>query len=167
MTEKELKLLMDCARLAKQDPSALKEANPFEMKGNVAISMQAAAEMLDPVQAARWRAEAGATPSLQAAAVKAGLMEMSEQVHKELMSIDADYAAGVEESKARREAEILDSMEKGAAELAAKREAQSQAHQRASGNSNTGQHSRDFLRRMGVSNAAQLSSIPARRMLGK
>ena len=122
MTEKELKLLMDCARLAKQDPSALKEANPFEMKGNVAQSMQSAAEVLDPVQAARWRAEAGATPSLQAAAVKAGLMEMSQQVHKELMAIDGDYRAGVEESNARRETELLAQMESDAAKLAEARE---------------------------------------------
>lgn len=122
MTEKELKLLMDCARLAKQDPSALKEANPFEMKGNVAMSMQSAAEVLDPVQAARWRAEAGETPSLQAAAVKAGLMEMSQQVHKELMAIDGDYRAGVEESNARRETELLAQMESNAAKLAEARE---------------------------------------------
>ena len=69
---------------------------------------------------------------------------------------------------ARREASLLDSLEKGAEQLREAREKQ-QAQFKAQAGSNTsgGQHNQAFLRRLGVTNAAQLRNMPTRRLTGK
>ena len=128
--------------------------------------MQMAVTEVDPTQAARWRIAAGETVSLASAAAKAGLTEMTVGAHEELSEIDPDYIVGLEEAKARREAELMDQMGKAADELASKREAQTQAFARSAGNNNSsGSHVRDFMRRVGVQDPTQLGNIPARRIL--
>ena len=123
---------------------------------------------ISATQAARWRNEAGQSVSLLAAAAKAGLTELNRTVHQELSELDADYITGQQEAAARREADLLASLEKGADQLREAREKQQQAFSRSAGNNNSGSgYNRDFLRRVGVQNAAQLNNIPARRMLGQ
>ena len=77
---------------------------------------------------------------LAAAAAKAGLVEMSRTVHEELSQLDADYITGQQEAAARREADLLASLEKGANDLAAAREKQQQQFsQQQAGNNTSGQ----------------------------
>ena len=129
--------------------------------------MQIAVQEINASQAARWRVEAGDSVSLAAAAAKAGLTEMNRTVHEELNQLDADYITGQQEAAARREADLLASLEKGAADLAEAREKQQRSFAQQAGNNSGGGHVREFYRRMGVQNAAQLKNIPARRLLGK
>ena len=167
MNQEQLKCLLDAASAARLDPSTLKPVNPWTQKGSVAETLQMAVQQQFPQMAAQWRVEAGESISLAAAAVKAGISEMNPNAEKELLELDHDYLVGAQEAAARREVDLLASLEQGAADLAAAREKQQQSFARSSGNNSTGQHNRDFLRRMGVSNAAQLKSIPAHRLLGK
>jgi len=109
---------MEAARVAKLDPSQLKVVNPFSQQGGVAKTMQSAVDKLNPAQAAKWRVEAGESLSLQAAAAQQGITEMTHAAHQELMTLDADYRAGHEESTARLEADALARMESEAAKLA-------------------------------------------------
>ena len=127
-----------------------------------------AVSTLYPQMAARWRNEAGETISLAAAAAKAGLTEMNKSVHEELSQLDADYITGAAEAAARREAEMLAGLEKGASQLQELREKQAAHFQRQAGsNSSGGQHTRDFYRRLGVQNAAQLKGMSTRRLTGQ
>ena len=127
--------------------------------------MQTAVASLDPMQAARWRTEAGHGLSLGAAAAKAGISEMTNAQHEELMSLDADFRAGEEEAAARREADLLASLESGAAKLAEAREKQQAQFQRQGPNNSGGAYTRDFVQRWG--NLSQQQKTPARRLLGK
>lgn len=121
-----------------------------------------------PQMAAQWRVEAGESVSLAAAAAKAGISQMTPDVEKELLALDKDFIVGAEEAAARRDADLLAAMEQGAADLAAKREKQSAAHQRMAGsNTSSGQHVRDFYRRLGVTNGAQIQHMPTRRLTGR
>lgn len=118
MNQEEIQLLMEAARVAKLDPSQLKVVNPFSQQGGVAKTMQSAVDQLNPSQAAKWRLEAGESLSLQAAAAQQGITPMTNKTHQELMTLDADYRAGHEESTSRREADVLARMESDAAKLA-------------------------------------------------
>lgn len=119
-----------------------------------------------PQMAAQWRVEAGESVSLAAAAAKAGISQMTPDVQKELLALDKDFIAGQEEAAARREADLLAQMEQGAADLAAKREKQSQAHQRMAGTGTAGgDYTRQWVQRWGDRN--QQARTPARRVLGK
>ena len=149
MQENELKVLLQAASMLGISANDLKPANPWSFQGQRAESIQAAVASIDPAQSARWRVEAGQGLSLGAAAAKAGITEMTNAQHAELVSLDADYAAGVEESRARREADVLASLEQGAEKLREAREKQSQQFQRQAGNTSTGAHNADFLRRIG------------------
>ena len=149
------------------DASKLKPVNPWTQKGPTAETLQMAVQEHFPQMAAQFRTEAGESLSLAAAAAKAGISESTPAIQKELMELDHDFVVGAQEAAARREVDILDQMAKASEELAAKRETQQQAFARSSGNNSTGDHNRDFLRRMGVTNAAQLKNIPARRVVGK
>ena len=167
MNEGELKVLLDAAQLARIPADGLKPVNPFSQNGNRASAMQMAVEEINPAQAARWRVEAGNSVSLAAAAAKAGLTEMNHTIHNELQQLDADYITGQQEASARREAELLASLEKGADDLAAAREKTQQSFARSAGkNDISGQANQQFLRQLGVK-PSQLNNIPARRLLGK
>ena len=166
MSEKELQLLVNAAQLARLNPSDLKPINPFSQQGGKATSMQVAVAELDPAQAARWRVEAGESISLESAAAKAGLTPMSRAAHNELSAIDADYITGQEEAKARREADLLASLEKGADQLREAREKQQQTFSRSAGNNTSGgAFTREWTQRWG--NRQQQQNTPARRVLGK
>lgn len=167
MTENEINLLLRAAQYAKLNPSELKAVNPFTQQGNTAKTMQLAVDALDPVQAAKWRVESGQSASLEATAARAGLLEMNQRTHAELMELDGDYRTGVEESKSRREAELLAAMDAEASRLAEAREKKQAQFRHSAGNSNTGEHTRDFYRRLGIQNAAQLKNMPTRRLTGK
>lgn len=167
MNEEQLKCLLDSAALAKIKPSTLKPVNPFTQTGEKAQAMQMAVQTLFPQMAAQWRTEAGESISLEAAAAKAGLREITNNIHQELSNLDADYIAGAEEAAARREADLLASLEKGAAELAETREKQQrQFSQQAGKNNSSGQYTRDFMRRLGAQTPAQLKSMSTKRIIG-
>ena len=118
--------------MAKIDPAGLKPVNPFTQQGPKAQSLQVAVQEINASQAARWRVEAGESVSLAAAAAQAGLTEMSASrtVHEELSQLSADYITGQAEAAARREADLLQSFEKSANDLAAAREKQQQSFAR-------------------------------------
>lgn len=162
MSEKEIQLLLTAAQQLKIDPNSLQVKNPFLLQGTTAVSMQTAIAELDPAQAARWRLEAGESLSLGAAAAKAGLAPMTKEAFDNLAQMDPDFLTGVEESRARREADLLKGMEEAASEMAAKREAQQEAFRRQAGNNNAmGQHNAAFLRQIG---GVQGMQRPARRL---
>ena len=166
MSEKEIKVLLEAAQVARMDPSNLKPLNPFSQNGTTAQTLQMAVQQVDPILAARWRNEAGESISLASAAAKAGLRPMTQSTHNELSSLDADYLAGQQEAAARREAQLLAGMEEATAELAAKREKQTQEFARQAGkNTAGGQFNREFVQRWG--GAEQLSRTPARKLLGQ
>ena len=165
LTENELKVLLDAATLAKIPASDLKPVNPFSQQGDRAKAMQIAVQEINASQAARWRVEAGDSVSLAAAAAKAGLTEINRTVHEELSQLDADYITGQQESAARREADLLASLEKGAEELAAVREKQTAQFQRqTSTTGSTGAHNAEFMRRLGITNLRQLQGMPTSRL---
>ena len=154
--------------MAKIDPAGLKPVNPFTQQGPKAQSLQVAVQEINASQAARWRVEAGESVSLAAAAAQAGLTEMSRTVHEELSQLSADYITGQAEAAARREADLLQSFEKSANDLAAAREKQQQSFARSAGSNKAGgQFNQEFMRRLGVQNHAQLKNIPTRRLTGK
>jgi len=161
-------VLLEAAKVAQMDPSNLKPLNPFSQNGATAQTLQMAVQQVDPILAARWRNEAGESISLASAAAKAGLRPMTQSTHDELSSLDADYLRGQEEAKARREADLLASLEAGADSLREKREAQQQSFARSAG-SNTagGQHAKDWMRQMGAQSVAQLNRMSARRAVGQ
>ena len=163
MDDKQLQLLLTAAQQLKIDPNTLQVKNPFLLQGDTAVSMQTAISEIDPAQAARWRIEAGQSLSLGAAAAKAGLTPMTKETFDNLSQMDPDFLVGVEESRARREAEMLKSLEEGASQMAAKREAQQDAFRRQSGSASTGQHNAAFLRRIG---GPQNLKQSARRLIG-
>ena len=168
MDEAQLKVLLDAAKMAGIPASELKPCNPWSKTGPRAQAMQMAVQSVAPVMAAQFRLDAGQTLSLEAAAVQAGLQEMSKSVYEELNELSPDHITGQQEAAARRESDLLDQMGKAADDLAAKREKQQQAFARSAGKNNAGgQYTRDFYRRMGVQNAAQLGNLPARRALGQ
>ena len=165
MDDKQLQLLLTAAQQLKIDPNTLQVKNPFLLQGDTAVSMQTAISEIDPAQAARWRIEAGQSLSLGAAAAKAGLTPMTKETFDNLSQMDPDFLVGVEESRARKEAELLKGMEEASAQMAAKREAQQAAFQRQSGSSFTGgQHNAAFLRQIG--GQAGLKQ-PARRLIDR
>ena len=106
---------MEAARVAKLDPSQLKVVNPFSQQGGIANSMQSAVDQLNPAKLQSGVLKPGKL-SLQAAAQRDP--EMTNKTHQELMTLDADYRAGHEESTARLEADALARMESEAAKLA-------------------------------------------------
>ena len=153
--------------MLKLNTSELKPVNPFTQQGSRAELIQTAVASINPAQAARWRQEAGESASLEAAAVRAGLKEMSQSVHQELMQIDPDFITGQEEAKAAWEAKMLHDLEKGAERLAENRDKQQAAFQRQAGtNTAGGQYNREFVQRFG-GDARKLKNIPARRVVGK
>ena len=167
MDEEQLKVLLDAAQLAKIPAADLKPVNPFTQNGARAKTMQMAVQTISPQMAAKFRVEAGDVVSLAAAAAKAGITEMNQAVHQELNQLDADYIIGQQEASARREAALLDQMEKGASDLASAREKQQKSFARSAGSGDyTGQANQQFLRQLGVK-PSELNNIPARRLLGK
>jgi len=118
VTDEELQLLLQAACVAKLDPSQLKPINPFTQQGGVARTMQSAVEQVNPSIAARWRVEAGETLSLQAAAAKQGIAQLTNAAHSELMTLDSSYREQHQQNMSKRESELLESMEKGAERLA-------------------------------------------------
>ncbi len=152
MTDAELKVLLEAASMLKISASDLKPVNPFTQQGGRAELIQTAVASINPSQAARWRQEAGESASLEAAAVRAGLKEMSQAVHQELMQIDPDFITGQEEAKAAWEAKMLHDLEKGAERLAENRDKQQAAFQRQAGSNKAGgQYTREFTQRMEAS----------------
>ena len=117
MKEHEIKVLLEAAQALKKDPSTLKAENPFLMKGAVAEALQMAVESINPQQAAEWRRSAGVGGTLESVAAQAGVIPMTASAHQELMESDPDYATGVREARARREADLLAEMDRKADEL--------------------------------------------------
>ena len=99
MTDNELKVLLAAAQKAKLDPATLKPQNPFRMEGPTAKTMQIAVAEIDPVQAARWRNDAGHTYSLAAAAARSGITEHTAVTKQELRDTDPDFVTGEMEAK--------------------------------------------------------------------
>lgn len=165
MTNDEIKILLDAASAARLDPASLKPVNPWTQKGATAETLQMAVQQNFPHMAAQWRIQAGESLSLAATAAKQGLTQMSPNAAKELAELDHDTIVGQQEAAARREADALADMEQKAAELAQKREAQTQQFARQAGNSSGGGHVRQFYQRLGITNPSELNNIPARRIL--
>lgn len=167
MTDNELKVLLAAAQKAKLDPANLKPQNPFRMEGPTAKTMQIAVADIDPVQAARWRNEAGQTYSLAAAAARSGITEHTAVTKQELLETDPDFVTGQMEAKAAWEAKMLGQMDDAAAALSTQREKQTAQFKRQAGsNTSSGQHNKDFLRRLGVQNANQLKGMSPKRIIG-
>ena len=150
MKEEQVKALLSAAQSLGISPNEMKPDNPWRFKGPRAEAIQAMVAQQNPKLAAEWRVEAGESLSLGAIAARDGLAVMTQAQHQELLSLDPDYAAGASEAQARREADLLASLEKGAADLAAAREKQQTNFSRSAG-SNTagGAYTKDFLRRIG------------------
>ena len=127
MNEEQLKALLSAAQTLGINPNDLKAENPWKFAGPRAESIQAAIAQQNPGLAAKWRQESGQKLSLGAIAARDGITTMTNAQHEELMSLDSDYAAGASEAASRREAEILASMEEGAAKLAEARQKQQTA----------------------------------------
>ena len=127
MDEHQLKILLAAAEQLQLNPDTLQVKNPFLMDGKTAQSIQTAVSAIDPAQAARWRVEAGQSMSLGAAAAKAGLAQMTNRTHEELIQLDPDYLAGAQEAAAVREQKILADMEAEVVKLRERREKLSRA----------------------------------------
>lgn len=163
MTEQELRVLLAAAQKANLDPTRLKPQNPYRMEGAVAKSMQIAVESVDPIQAARWKSDAGHTHSLAAAAARIGMLEHTPQTKQELRETDPDFVAGELEAKAAWEAKMLANFDEARDHLATHREKQQAAFKRQSNSNATGQHNQSFLRSIG---GVEGLKKPARRLLG-
>lgn len=167
MEQEELKVLLDAASLARIPATDLKPVNPWSQTGPRAETMRMAVSQLHPAQAARWRIAAGETISLASAAAKLGLAEMDAGTQKELAELDPDFVVKQQQDKESWEAKMLDQMTEEAGKLGEAREKQTQAFARQAGNSSNGSHTRDFYRRLGITDPKQLGNIPARRLLNQ
>ena len=49
MSEKEIKVLLEAAQVARMDPSNLKPINPFSQNGTTAQTLQMAVQQVDPI----------------------------------------------------------------------------------------------------------------------
>ena len=122
MTDKEIKLLLDAAKMARIDPGKLSVRNPFELSGNTAIAIQSAVSLLDPAQAAQWNKDAGFKESLETVAVKAGLSQPTATSHDEQMAADRDYVVGAQDAQAAFEAKMLASFDEEAGKMRSRRQ---------------------------------------------
>lgn len=107
MNEEELKVLVEAANSLGIPPSKLSATNPYKMKGDVAQSMQMAVEAANPLMAAQWKAESLKQMNLEAAAAKAGVLQMTNGAHQELMSADPDYQQQFVAQQERKERDLL------------------------------------------------------------
>lgn len=158
MTNEELTALIQCAKAAGYSPHEIEPLNPYKMKGDTGSAIRIAAESLIPQMAAQWKRESSkSVETLETAAIRAGVGEMTQTAHNHMMETDRDYRASYEETMARREAGWLSKMDEEAKKLADLRERQQRGFSRATNNS---QHCNDWNRRM-----ANRMHEPARNMI--
>lgn len=159
MTNEELTALIECARAAGYSPHEVEPINPYKIKGQQGSALRIAAESLQPAFAAQWKREATkVVETLETAAVRAGIGEMTQTAHNHMMETDRDYRVSYEETIARREAGWLSKMDEEAKNLADLRERQQRGFSRQ--NTATSEHCSNWNRRM-----AGRMNEPARNMI--
>ncbi len=121
LNDKHLPAMLRAAQTAQIPPSELKLLNPVTQKGQRAVMLLAALEMNDPDVLAEMRAEANEGATLETAAVRAGLLQMTPSAHATLMATDGDYVRKQQEKAVEKEQDLLSSMERMTAESRRKR----------------------------------------------
>ena len=121
LSDKHLAPMVNAAKAAGIPLSELKPVNPFTQQGGRAKQICMALETVDPVVAAQLKAEAGIGATLETAAVRAGIVQMTPSAHAELISSDADYIQRQQEKAVKQEQDLLDSMERMTADSRRKR----------------------------------------------
>lgn len=99
----------------------LKPVNPHSQQGDRARRICMQLEVDNPIANAEMKTEAGVGATLETAAVRAGVIEMTQSAHQELMRSDADYIQRTNEQAVEREQDLLASMERMTAESQRKR----------------------------------------------
>jgi len=91
MTPEEIKILNDCCRIAGVDASKIRAENPMSKKGSTASLLQAAAAEFHPVQAAKWRVEAGGSLSVATLTEVHAGGELSDAAKSDMWLHDPDF----------------------------------------------------------------------------
>lgn len=118
LSDKHLPAVINAARSAGIPLGELKPVNPFTQQGKRATLLQASLEAVDPVACAQLRGEAGLGSTLETAAVRAGLIEMTPTAHAALMASDGDYAQEQRDAAIQRELDQLEAWDRQAKEMA-------------------------------------------------
>ena len=87
MTPEQIQLLYQAAQskfLSEEQRNNLTLENPYSKQGHVAEALQRAVAEINPTQARLWAKEAGAKPSLKAAAAQQGLVEVTPALQDEI-----------------------------------------------------------------------------------
>lgn len=121
LSDQHLAPMVNAARSLGIPLGELKPVNPFTQQGARAEQICMALEVTNPVAAAQLKAEAGLSFTLETAAVRAGVIEMTQSAHTELMISDADYIQRQQEQAVQKEQDLLASMERMTAESHRKR----------------------------------------------
>ena len=99
MSDREVNLLYEAARMTGEDPSKLSLSNPFSKSGKKAEMIQLACAEIDPEQAAIWRVQQGREISVATARECRAGNGLSDQARADLWAHDPAF---VRESIAER-----------------------------------------------------------------
>lgn len=121
MTDKEIKVLLEAAKSLSIDPSTLTARNPWSFKGQQAQALQIAVEAADPIQAAQWRLDSGASMSLQTLAAERGLVDHNRATREDLAQHSPAYQKQRAAEAADWEKRMLSDMETKANDMALRR----------------------------------------------
>ena len=113
LTDKaDIELLMRAAAYAKIPADQLKPDQPWKFEGKTAELLQMATEALNPVKAAQWRSEAGASISLATQAAELGLQPHTKDTKSDLLQHDPHSVIQDRGAKDQWEKDQLAAMEK-------------------------------------------------------
>lgn len=117
MSDREIKVLYDAARMAGEDPSKISLMNPFSKNGKKAEMIQIACAEVDPEQAAIWRVQEGRGISVGTARECLSGSPLSAQAKSDLWAHDPRYVREEIAERSNQQQRYEDNMEKEYQEL--------------------------------------------------
>ena len=116
LNDKHLPAVVAAAKALGIPLGELKPVNPHTQQGDRARRICMQLEVDHPIANAEMKTEAGEHVTVETAAVRAGLIQMTQSAHQELMRSDADYIQRTNEQAVEREQDLLASLDRMSAE---------------------------------------------------
>lgn len=104
------------------DSKKISPSNPFEKSGATAAMLQEAIAQIDPVQAARWRVDAGGQLSVSTLAELQSGQDLSVAAQRDLFEHDPKFVEEIQRQQVDQEAAQLKALEDQAAKMRLSRE---------------------------------------------
>ena len=117
MSDREVNLLYEAARMTGEDPSKLSLSNPFSKSGKKAEMIQLACAEIDPEQAAIWRVQQGREISVATARECRAGNGLSDQARADLWAHDPAFVRESIAERANEQQRYEDHFEKQYQEL--------------------------------------------------